>query len=797
MRHYAIDLDLTSSGAQFSGVVELECTTEAATFTLNTQELTIQEVSVDGAPAGFVLDPSVEELRVDVGSVGSHLLRIVYEGTILEPGYVGLYRSAFGPGKIITSMMYPTGARRVFPCVDHPAAKAVFEVTVQAPSGALVIFNTPAAQLERTGDRQRVRFQPTPPMSTYLVYLAVGAFAELRGRSAGTEMLVALPPGRESAGSFALEHGSRVLAAFNDYYGMPYVLPKLHLVSVPAFWAGAMENWGAIAFRETALLVDGSTSARTRRGVRETISHEIAHQWFGNLVTMRWWNDFWLNEAFATLMQSTMDDRLYPDLDTWSEFQVRWSRGALDGDAYLGTHPIRVEVEKPSELGQIADDVTYGKGASVLRMIEGYVGAEPFRSGVQLYLERHQYGNTQASDLWAAIEERAGRPVERIMRSWIELPGFPIVSASVEDGSLRLNQRRFAYLSGASPGIWPLPLTVRIGSERHELLLEGTELRAPVPPDALVVLNPGRTGFFRAEYDRTLSERIDAGYDQLDELDRWGLLSDAAARMFEGSLAPAHFAAELERAGPSAGYLAASEVALTRESLGELATSQPDLARGFREFFRRSLERTGLEPQPGEGELLGRMRSRSLLGRARTDAEFARSLGARFAFYESESPDLRLPIAVSYGLSSDARSVPALEARMGQARSEDEASQIGLALSAIPDPAAAARVLERLLQPEIPANRACLMLREMRGNGAALPELRQWMFAHLGEFDRQLTGTPLLSIYISEVIGAVGLGHRTEVKEFFATHPFPEANRGIAKGLEWLEVLERLRQRWS
>ncbi|HEV2448814.1 MAG TPA: M1 family metallopeptidase, partial [Thermoplasmata archaeon] len=696
---YQLELVLPDSGAEFSGVLRCEVEVSAPELALHAQELRIDKVEVDGKPAGFELDPTQEELRIHVGGLGRHQLQIAYRGAILDPGLTGLYRSTFPGGSILTTMMYPTGARRVLPCVDQPAAKAVFDVTVDAPAGPLVIFNTPAESIEQVGDRQRVRFAPTPLMSTYLLYLAVGHFAEVTARAGPTELRLALPPGREAAAAFALEHASKALPALNEFYGIPYGLPKLHLVSVPAFWAGAMENWGAVAFRETQLLVDATTSTLGRRLVRETVTHEFAHQWFGNLVTMKWWNDFWLNESFATWMEGTIDTQLYPELAPWSDFQLRFCRWGLEGDAFGITHPIRVAVDKPSELGQIADEVTYGKGATVLRMIAAYVGEERFRAGVSLYLRRHAYGNTVADDLWTALEETAQRPVRRIMTSWIDRPGFPLVSARAADGRLRLSQRRFRYFDGEADEPWPIPLTVRIGKQERAILLDGRETELECPDGATVLLNPGRTGFYRCQYDAALTSRIDAQYAGLTDADRWGLLSDRGALWLQGSASAAELAAELDRASGFPDFLTVEEAFLQLLAMEGIVARQPELRVAFARFFRRGLDSIGLDPAAGEGELVGRLRGRLVFGRVRTDMDFARRLSERLVQFETVSGDLRGPVALAYGMAADARALPALEARMHSAGSEQEAQQLGVALAAVRDPAAVDRVLQQLFQP--------------------------------------------------------------------------------------------------
>ncbi|MCI4346839.1 MAG: M1 family metallopeptidase [Thermoplasmata archaeon] len=797
VERYALSLDFPREAATFSGEVEIEVHDTGLEIVLNCQALGFRSVEVDGKECPFHEDPALEEVRIGPVGPGRHAVRIRYTGTVLEQGLVGLYRSVYGSSSIVTSMMYPTGARRVLPCVDHPAHKAVFELRVTCAPESVVIFNTPPAASELHDGSRTTRFAPTPPMSTYLLYFGIGPFSEVKAHAGPTEVIVALPAGRERSAEFALEHAQRAVSSFGEYYGLAYQLPKLHLVSVPAFWAGAMENWGAIAFRETQLLVDATTSARSRRLTRETISHEIAHQWFGNLVTMRWWNDFWLNEAFATLMQATLDSTLYPELELWSDFQMRFSRWGLDGDAFTVTHPIRVEVQEPSELGQIADEVTYGKGATVLRMIESYLGPAEFRAGVNRYLRKHAYGNTDAADLWAALEDGGNRPITKIMQAWLDRPGYPIVSVAVQGKRLRLTQHRFLYLTRPEEGHWPVPITLQIGKERQSVLLDAPAMELSIPEGAPVLLNPDRTGFFRAAYDADLTSRLDSIYGNLPEIDRWGLLSDASARVFAGELAPDALVKELGRASERPGFLLVDEAYQLYASAARLVAGDAQLSGAFREFFERAVESVGLEELPGEGELVGRLRGRALLGRIRTDEEFARQLARRFEEYTNLPVDLRLPVALAYGSTSDERAVAPLEARMNAAGSEAEASQMGAALASIPDPAALAHTLDLVLSPKIPPNRGTQMLGGAAANLAGGDLVWHWCVQHLAELDRILTGTPLLSILFVSLLPEVGFGRQEELRAYFSRTQFPEAALGVAKGLEWLEVLEQLRRSWG
>ncbi len=344
------------------------------------------------------------------------------------------------------------------------------------------------------------------------------------------------PPGRRESGRYALESGSRILRACEEYYGVPYPLSKLDLIAVAEHAFGAMENWGAISFQETRLLVDSSSSSFAQRDVFETVAHEIAHQWFGNLVTMSWWDDIWLNESFASLMETVITDRIAPVLDPWTDFFLRTAgmAQAMGGDSLRATHPIRVTVHRPEEISQIFDEISYGKGSSVLAMLNRHLGDDRFRAGVTEYLERFRLRNARTDDLWAALERASGEPVSAIAGPWIDRPGFPVVSARIGPKGLELEQRRFSYLGSHEEDPWPMTMLLDVDGQRQRLRWDTRTLTVPVTPTATIHLNPDGVGFYRVLYDRTLYDRLLTALPSMKAADRWVVLSDLAAFVMSG-----------------------------------------------------------------------------------------------------------------------------------------------------------------------------------------------------------------------------------------------------------------------
>ncbi|HUP26043.1 MAG TPA: M1 family aminopeptidase, partial [Candidatus Limnocylindrales bacterium] len=432
--------------------------------------------------------------------------------------------------KLIATQFESHHAREVFPCIDEPEAKAIFELTLTSPAKETVLSNTPVASQKTVRGQTITRFEPTPHMSTYLLAFILG---ELDYKEAKTKDGVVIrayaTPDNVGFTDFALETAIKCLEFYNDYFGIAYPLPKCDIIALPDFAAGAMENWGCITFREQAMLVDPkNTSLGTKQYVALVVAHELTHQWFGNLVTMRWWTDLWLNEGFASWMEYLAVDHIFPDWQVWTQFIVDEQQQALKLDALEHTHPIEVAVHHPDEIRTIFDAISYSKGASVIHMLHEYLGPEAFRDGLRHYLATHKYGNTETKDLWASLEEISGKPVHQFMNAWTSQSGFPLLKAAIDGNSVTLEQCRFFTnpLHSSTPAqLWPLPLLS--GQAGPETLTTATQQYTSANATHLK-LNQGQSGFYRVVYNTShlqhLGERISQG--QAEPLDRLGILND-------------------------------------------------------------------------------------------------------------------------------------------------------------------------------------------------------------------------------------------------------------------------------
>ncbi|HEV2449998.1 MAG TPA: M1 family metallopeptidase, partial [Thermoplasmata archaeon] len=375
LEEYLLELDVDYPREEFRGDLVLTAKDPPSPFALDCEGLSIHEVWAGDSPVPFRVDPGRQRLELEHAGSGLVRLRIRYSGQVGQKTLSGLYASRQSGRTYLTTMMEPVGCRRLLPCVDSPDHKAVFRLNVTTQADLTVISNAPVAAVQERSGLRRWCFEPTPRMSTYLLYLGIGPF-ELRTHGAGAvELIAATPPGKSEQSQGCLEMGGPLLDGYSQYFGLPYPLPKLHLVAVPELGAGAMENWGAIAFSEIGLMLNDSTSPSIRRWIVETMAHEIAHQWFGNLVTMRSFTDIWLNESFATFVAAKVTERLGLREHPWSEFLIR-IRGAYFSDSLESTHPIQLRSAEPAEIMQNVDEITYYKGAAVLRMIDAYLGEE-------------------------------------------------------------------------------------------------------------------------------------------------------------------------------------------------------------------------------------------------------------------------------------------------------------------------------------------------------------------------------------------------------------------------------------
>src|SRR5215831_10369540 len=522
--HYALDLTPDLDKLTFSGseAVDIDVMEPTGRLVLNAVDMTIDAAAIDGEAAPAITsDAAAQTVTLafpNAIAAGRHKLRLSFMGRINRFGrglFAVDYPTAEGRKQMISSHLEPADARRIFPSWDEPAFKASVALTVTVPQAFLAVSNMPVAQEEATGDgKKRVTFQPTPRMSSYLFVLAAGDLERATADLDGVTVGVVATRGKSQHGRYALDTAVELLRYFNDYFGIAYPLPKLDLIAVPGGFGGAMENWGGITFFESRLLFDPATSAKdARRGIFSIISHEMAHQWFGDLVTMAWWDNIWLNEGFASWMQAKAAEALHPEWQTWLN-SSGFKQAAMGEDARRTTHPIQQPIASESEALAAFDSITYAKGQAIIRMVENYLGEDAFRGGIRAYMKEHAYSNTTTADLWGALEAASGKPVAAVAAGFTEQRGIPLViaqSSCVGDTQrIALRQERFTIHDPApKPQYWQVPVALGgvSGAASNTVLLDGaTEVAAGHCGDA-VKLNPEDVGYYRCNMMPRCSRR--------------------------------------------------------------------------------------------------------------------------------------------------------------------------------------------------------------------------------------------------------------------------------------------------
>ena len=815
--------------------IDIEIAVPTARIQLNAAELEISTVTYRSNGSSIpvrsiALDEDTETATLDFGQTlaqGPAQLDMKFTG-ILNDRLVGFYRSEYQDTEgetryLATTQFEATDARRAFPCWDEPAQKAVFDVTLVFDDSLQAVSNTPIVEESTPGPGLRsVHFGETPIMSTYLLAFVVGDLVSIDADAEdGTNIGVWTTRGKEDQAGFALDTSVKLLSFFNDYFGIPYPLPKLDHLAIPDFAAGAMENWGCITYRETALLVDPeNSSAGTRQRVAEVVAHEMAHMWFGDLVTMEWWDDLWLNESFASWMGTKAVDWLFPEWEMWTQFVNMDTNRALSLDGLKNSHPIEQEVKNPAEVSQLFDAISYSKGGSVLRMLENFLGPETFRGGLYRYLKANEYGNARTQDLWAALEEESSLPVTSIMDSWVKQMGYPVlrVEAARTPGDVQVSlfQERFVYdrLLGdeePNPEVWQVPVSISgPGSALAATVMDEKEaviaLPVPSPADNWFKVNAGQTGFYRVNYTSDDWERLAPAIStqQIPATDRLGIQNDAYALSRGGLLPITQF---LELAGSYAGETDASvwsDLASNLRDIEQLISGEPvhsAYQRFGRELFGPAARRAGWTPRPQDGHLDSLLRS-TVIGQAGSynDQETLAQASDLFRQYlenpEAVHPDLRgivFSLAAQAGDRTTFDQLWDLEERTGM---QEEKIRLLLAMSRFQNVDLLNDTLQNSLSGRVRSQDTITVVAGVAANPKG--RLPAWEFVknNWGEFDRRYGGGGFGLMRLVSIVNSFTTDEqRADVEKFFTDNPAPAAERTIRQALErmslnirWLEL---------
>ena len=820
--HYDLTLTPDLDAATFAGVEEVAVTVHqpVTEIVLNAAELDIREahlVSAGGAAlvGAVTLDEENERATIALSgpaAPGTWTLRLSFTGT-LNDKLRGFYRSTYKDDRghlhtIATTQFEATDARRAFPCWDEPELKATFKVRLVVDRDLLAVSNAAVVSEQPVeGGKRRVEFDETMKMSTYLVAFVVGRLVTTDPVDVdGVPLRVVCVPGKERLAAFALEVGAHSLRFFARYFGIPYPSDKLDLIALPDFAMGAMENLGAVTFRESVLLVDEATSTQIEQErVADVIAHEIAHMWFGDLVTMKWWNGIWLNEAFATFMEMLCVDAFRPEWDRWTSFGVDRA-SAMVVDALGSTRPIEFPVKDPSEAEQMFDSLTYQKGAGVLRMLEQYLGAEAFREGIAAYIAKHSYGNTETTDLWDALEEATGEPVRATMDTWIYQGGHPLVSVESDGATLVVEQHRFRFRSdGEDASLWQVPIVLRAegpdGTQHKKVLLAGERdtirLDAPV---SRVMLNDGGSGVYRTRYSADLMESLTADLGKLVPLERFTLVSDALATLQAGLTPVAQFIDLLRVVGTDEDDPSVWAAIIGALNWLERVTEPDDRGHVWSfaaRLLRPAFERLGWSPRAGESERGRSLRANliSSLGTLGADEHVqtrAKELHASYlADRSTVDPDVAGALATVVAFSGDATDYAEFLRRWRTPATPQEELRYLYALGDFQR----LDLLERslgLVLTEVRSQNAPFLVSRCLGNRVGGERAWAWVKDNWDDI-RQRFPENLIDRMLDGIATQSAPHQVADIRAFISTHPVPSRARPIEQLLERLEVASAFR----
>jgi aminopeptidase N len=744
-----------------SETIKLNAREPVRQLVLNALEIKIDSAAIDGKPiaaSAIKLDPKQETLTLTLANelpAGAHELELKFTGKINQQGqglfYAPYQEQGTGAKKVMLGTQFEaTDARRFFPCWDEPSFRARFQLTVIVPENFTAVSNMPVEKETKVAGGKEVRFAATPSMASYLNVLCAGELDAINAKKGEVNHGVIATKGKAEMGRYALESSQQILDYFNDYFGVPYPLPKLDHIAVPGGFGGAMENWGGITYYESRLLFDPEkSSSETKQNIYEVIAHETAHMWFGDLVTMAWWDNLWLNEGFASWMGTKCTAKFNPEWETWLSKNVPrdpsrrhgiGKESAMEGDARATTHPIQQPIASEAEANSAFDDITYRKGMSFIRMLESFLGEEVFRDGIRKYMAAHKLSNSTTADLWKALADASGKPVEEIATAWTQQPGFPVVKVARDaNGKITLMQERFTVHYEKAPALeWKIPLTYSVAGEGApvSLLMTAKSIDLPnVPADRAIKLNVEGAGNYRVQYDDASWKLLLTDLPRLSSADRANLLTDAWA-LVQANRAPlAHYLDLIEKLPGKTELAEREQIMHVFDFINRLLAGQPQrdaFQKYARSILRPSFDQVGWEPKSGEPPKIASLRASLInaLGDL-NDAEIIAGCRERFQKYlaapASLAPDLRPRVFAVVGRYADEAAWKKLHELGLKTTSIEEKQNYYDGLASAIDPKLATKTLEISLGDELPTSRAIYLVSKV-ARQSEHPEVA-WNFA--------------------------------------------------------------------
>ncbi|MEK7452967.1 MAG: M1 family metallopeptidase [Patescibacteria group bacterium] len=745
-------------------------------------------------------------------NVGKAKLTLIFRG-ILNDKMHGFYRSRYEvSGKeyhLATTQFEATDARRAFPCFDEPAIKAVFDIKLIVPNKSTAISNTmPISIKEHSAGYQVVEFSPTPKMSTYLVAFIVGDLEYIEGKTKeGVLVRVFTTPGKKHQAVFALDCAVKTLAFFTEYFNIPYPMPVLDMIAIPDFASGAMENWGAITYREEALLIDDDhSSASAKQWVAVVVAHELSHQWFGNLVTMEWWTHLWLNEGFASYIEYLAVDHLFPEWDMWIEFVAGDFGSALALDSLKHTHPIEVPVYHPDDISEIFDAVSYSKGASVIRMLAEYLGEKDFRDGLRYYLKKHNYKNTSTIHLWEAFEKVSKKSVIKMMSLWTGKSGYPVLFVSRKDNRLDISQSRFFRSSISKKEsndrtVWQVPISI-IGKrkiEKENLMLNKKSTCVETSfTNGWIKLNAGEFSVMRVNYSHTLWELLYSAVlnKELSVVDRLGLIRDSFDLSISGELdtpTVLNFSSAYKN---ETNYAVLKELAIGLATIANLIDGQsfsPLYEKYCRDIFAPMVKKVGWKKRKGDGhsEVLLRTLILSSAGRYGDESVIVKSrvmLDSIGKNKNSIPADLRTVVYSTVARYGSVREYEKLMDMYKNATLNEEKNRIGSALGHFSQEELIKKTLAFSLSKDVRAQDTIRLIGFVFTNPNGRDLAWKFLKKEWSVLLERYGGSKSLSSLVSYLGVFVREYDAVDIEKFFKNHPAPGATRTINQLLERIYI---------
>ena len=805
--------------------ISIICKKPTSTITMHCAELKIKSCKVKSTgkliKSTMKINEKKEELQIKLGTKikGKATINLEFQG-ILNDRLLGFYRSQYKQGGRIkylaTTQFEAVDARRAFPCWDEPQTKATFEISIIAENKFTAISNMPVKSKKKIGNKTIYKFSKTPVVSTYLIYLGVGEFEYLTGNSGKIKIRVITTKGNKSKGKFSLELGKKLLTSYEKYFGIKYPLPKLDLIAIPDFAAGAMENWGAITFRETILLYDPKTSStRTKQFIAEVISHEIAHMWFGNLVTMKWWNDLWLNESFATFMATKFVDKFYPEWDLWNQFIEDAMNTAMSLDSLKTTHPIDVKVNSPAEVREIFDAISYDKGGCVLRMLEHYVGEPNFQKGLKKYLSDFKYKNAEGVDLWNAIGKASKMPVTSMINTWLKQPGFPLVEINQDGNTLKLKQKRYLLESDKkfSKGLWSIPLSLGLDNEISKKLFSKKSMSMKIPKNTIgFVANYGRQGFYRVKYDEGILLDLKMLVDEkrIPAIDRWAIQNDLFSLCISGDEEVRNYLDFSDAYFDEDSYLASVNVAHNLASLYFRAFNEKfvEEIRDYAiNYFRKILFNLGWDSKKSDKHTDALLRSFtiSVLGKMDDEEVTEEALKRYKKFLKSPSslsPDLVEPICSIAAWNGTAKTHAELTKLYKNAKTMEEKLRFLGAMCGFQDKKLLLKSLDFSQTSEVRSQNMQLPIMKVAANPFGDKVLWPWLKKNWKKLNKKVGhGNPLFNRIVASITSVADDSMEKEIIQFFKKNPTPGTERTQTQTIERIRInskfLRRMRKEFK